>query len=257
MSEIHCETTGKGKNALILIHGFCGNHQIWSPFKSNMNKEWQVITPDLPGFGRSTMPGFPITIRSVAAQLNDWVLSRGFFRPVLIGHSLGGYVGLSMISQQPALFSGISLFHSTALADSDEKKAGRNKVLDFVKAHGVQRFVDSFIPGLYYNKTHQSIVKTYQIAVGTSEKAFFAYTVAMRDRASSIDMLANSVLPVLFLAGENDPILNCENLQKQAKLCPRGTFQSLPHTAHMGMFEARGMAATAINNFLEKIGGRD
>lgn len=255
MSQIHCEVTGNGRKTVILIHGFCSHHKIWSPFKQKISKKWQVITPDLPGFGQSELTDFSITIPTVAAQLNAWVQGSSFFKPVLIGHSLGGYVGLSMIDQQPGLYSGIGLFHSTAMPDTDEKKAGRNKVMDFVRVHGVQRYVDSFIPGLYYNRNHHSIAKAHKIALETTQRTFFAYTLAMRDRSSTMAMLGNSVLPALFLAGQYDPILNWGDIQKQSKLCPKGTFYLLSDTAHMGMFEASGEAIMAVNNFLEKIEG--
>lgn len=252
MGQIHCEITGRGKKNLILVHGFCANHKIWSPFKASICQEWRVITPDLPGFGRSQMVGPPFTIQNVAAQLNDWVQSRGFDKPVLIGHSLGGYICLDMIARQPDNYGGIGLFHSTAMPDTDEKKTSRNKVLEFVKAHGVQRFVDSFIPGLYYNRKHPSLAKAHRIASKTSQKAFFYYTIAMRDRPSAVEVLAQAKVPILILAGQYDPVISLESLQKQAELSKKITFKILTDTGHMGMFEAREEACEAINNFIKK-----
>ena len=257
MNAIHSKTTGNGKRTLILIHGFCSNHEVWDPFRFEIDADWQVITPDLPGFGHSKMPLTTISISMIAKQMNDWVQNSGLHKPVVIGHSMGGFVGLAMVTRQPGLFSGVGLFHSTAMPDTDDRKTGRNRALDFVRIRGVQRFVDTFVPGQYCSRFHQSIPRVHQMAAETSERTFFAYTMAMRDRPSSVELLGKLTMPILFLAGRHDPIFNWEDIEKQANLYPNSTFCLLEDAAHMGMFEASETAKTAVNNFLKKIGKRD
>ena len=45
----------------------------------------------------------------------------------MIGHSMGGYITLAFAEKFPEKLKGLGLFHSTAYADSEEKKVGREK----------------------------------------------------------------------------------------------------------------------------------
>ena len=52
MQEIFIREEGKGF-PLVLIHGFLGSSKIWKPQINFFKDNFRVITPDLPGFGKS------------------------------------------------------------------------------------------------------------------------------------------------------------------------------------------------------------
>ena len=52
MQDIYVGDTGKGF-PLVLVHGFLGSSKMWEPQIEVLKKNYRVITPDLPGFGRS------------------------------------------------------------------------------------------------------------------------------------------------------------------------------------------------------------
>lgn len=255
MSFIHHQVKGEGQ-PLILIHGFCETSDIWSPLVENLLKEIQVVTVDLPGFGRSELSNAEITIEEIGSWMNDWLLSNNFKNPIIMGHSLGGYVCLAMISQKPDLFAGLGLIHSTAKADSETKRVNRNKVMEFVKSNGVRVYVDSFIPGLYYDKNHPTVDFALEIARKTTESTFLAYTLAMRNRPSTEHVLANLRVPAVIIGGQNDPVIDLKSLEEQAKLNEMIRFFTLKKAAHMGMLEAEIETATLVNKYVTEIVGR-
>src|SRR6185295_19424601 len=144
MNRIYYEEKGNGR-PLVLIHGFCETHEIWDRFAENLSGAFRVLLPDLPGFGKSSIPPTPFTVRDIGLLMLSWLDELQLEAPVIIGHSLGGYVVLAMANAQPGRFPGFGLFHSTAYADSEEKKENRNKVIDFVGRNGVQPFIDSYV----------------------------------------------------------------------------------------------------------------
>lgn len=255
MPFIHHKVKGEGQ-PLILIHGFCETGDIWSPLVENLLKEIQVVTVDLPGFGRSELPKAEITIEEIGSWMNDWLLSYNFKNPIIIGHSLGGYVCLAMMSQKPNLFAGLGLIHSTAKADSEIKRDNRTKVMEFVKSNGVRLYVDSFIPGLYYDKNHPTVEFALEIARKTTESTFLAYTLAMRNRPSKELVLANLRVPAIIIGGQNDPVIDLKTLEDQAKLSEMIRFFALKKAAHMGMLEVEMETATLVNSYVAEIGGR-
>jgi pimeloyl-ACP methyl ester carboxylesterase len=236
---------------VLLIHGFCETHQIWNSFSGKLSTEFRVLSIDLPGFGKSPLLETPFSIDKVATKVLDWLKSMKIDQCIVIGHSLGGYVTLSMVKQQPHIFRGFCLFHSTAYADSEEKKFSRNKVIEFVSKNGVTPFIESFIPPLFYDQTNRYIPEVVNLALATKKETLLSYVGAMRDRTDRTDVIKNFNGPVLFISGEKDGIVSPESMEKQSKMAEKPTIQILPGVAHMGMFESESVAVNLTFAFLK------
>lgn len=248
MGEIYFKERGEGF-PLILIHGFCETSEIWDALAERLSHDFRVITPDLPGFGNSPLPSGEISIAGIATLLNDWLHQIGISNGVVIGHSLGGYVTLSMVAQKPELIKGFGLFHSTAFPDSEEKKLSRNKVFEFVDKNEVLPFVDTFVPGLFWQKENSSIGHVHSIASKTKKETLLTYTLAMRDRPERTSLLSSYGGESLFLAGRYDSLIPCAVIEDQARLSQRSVFQILENSGHMGMFEDAETTLKVIQGF--------
>jgi pimeloyl-ACP methyl ester carboxylesterase len=252
MTNLFFEKRGSGR-PLIIIHGFPMHHRVWDGFAERFTGLNTVITPDLPGFGKSPIlpPGFSLS--QIAEQLIQFVEENTFGGGVLIGHSLGGYVALAMVEKRPDLFAGLGLFHSTAYPDSEEKKQSRDKAIEFVNKNGAKAFATNFIAPLFSNPNHEAIEKVKLIAGESNEAAVIGYTLAMRDRPDQIKTLKSFKKPTLFLAGDKDQGIPAESIRKQAKECQNPEIHVLSNVAHMAMFEQPEEASAKINDFLSKI----
>jgi len=248
MGEIYYEERGKGF-PLILIHGFCETNEIWDSFAERLSIDFKVITPDLPGFGKSPLTNSKISISGIASVLNCWLKDLKINKCLVIGHSLGGYVTLSMVDQEPDLIAGFGLFHSTAYSDSEEKKQTRNKVFEFVERNGVLPFVDTFVPGLFYLKDHPSVEKLYSIASKTRKETLLAYTLAMRDRLDHTLLLKSYSGDSLFLAGRYDSLIPWVVIEEQSQISRNAVFRILENSGHMGIFEDTDTAFKVVQSF--------
>lgn len=253
-NEIHFTDEGKGL-PLLFIHGFCETHEMWDDFKIPFLKDFRVITVDLPGFGKSPLPSGGFALADIADVIADFLASLNIKQVVVIGHSLGGYVTLELAKLKPELINGFCLFHSTALADDEEKKDSRNKTIDFVEKRGVEVFATSFVPSLFYSKNRKNLTseidKAVAIASQTLLKTLVAYTKAMRDRQDRTDVLENFVNPILIMAGEKDTSVPLEKIEPQFLLPKRGIVKVLENTGHMGMFEKKTETQQTLKDFLE------
>lgn len=252
MVDLFTTQHGKGR-PLIFIHGFPMHHGIWDDFGKRFVSTHQVITLDLPGFGKSSILQFPFSLHEVAAKLLQFVLHQDLSEVAVIGHSLGGYIALEMVSQRPDLFSSIGLFHSTALADSAEKKESRTKVIAFVEQHGAAAFTTNFITPLFADPRTPGIDTVKDIARQSSAMAVIGYTNAMREREDHTKTLKNFKKPTLFLMGDQDPGIPLKSIRDQASLCQYPEIHALHRVGHMGMFEKPDEAADRIQRFLQKI----
>ena len=86
---------------LVLVHGFLGSSKMWKLQIDFFKQHFRVITPDLPGFGRSNKATSHISIQSIANLLLDRLEEKKIDKFHLLGHSMGG-----MIVQEMAKKSG-------------------------------------------------------------------------------------------------------------------------------------------------------
>lgn len=248
MEEIFFKKNGKGQ-PILFIHGFCETHEIWNGFAEPISEIGEVYVIDLPGFGSSPLPSTSFSIDEIARKVFHWIDQRKIERPIVIGHSLGGYVALAMAAMESDKIGGLVLFHSTAFPDSEEKKSNRNRVMDFVKTNGVGPFIDTFVPGLFFDKRHAAIPFVDKIARKTSILTLLAFTAAMRDRQCYLEVYKKLNGSVLILAGDKDSIIPIEVTNELAKLSPRAEVKIFQETGHMAMFECPKEAQKAIVDF--------
>lgn len=255
MTSIHAERHGQGY-PLIVLHGFCETSAIWKPMIGHLPDGIEVIAVDLPGFGKSVLPDGKFSIADIGLRLIDWIDAVKIPRSVIVGHSLGGYVGLSMLAQAPDLFSAFVLFQSTALADTPEKRENRNKVIEFVNGNGLEAYIRNFVPSLFKIRRDEDVDFALKIAFQTQKATFISYTEAMRDRPSSELLLAESKVPISIIAGADDPVVPLASARTQAELNPSIDLMVLDGVGHMGMLEARERSAAQLANVVSAIKSR-
>jgi len=249
MSSIYYRTMGQGK-PVVLLHGFCESNQIWGVFANLLAQKCQLIIPDLPGFGKSELPPTPFSIADIGEIIWRWLDSISIKNPVIVGHSLGGYIALAMTDQRASAVAGFSLFHSTAKADTPEKKANRDKTIAFVNKNGVEPYIKTYVPGLFFNKEHPAMKDVFTIANSTSAPALVAYAAAMRDRPARRKILDDFDRPILIVAGEKDDIIPLDTLMDQTIQLRKGRLSILSDTGHMSMFESTNRSVEIVTQFV-------
>ena len=137
---LHFFEKGHG-HPLLFLHGFCESGEMWRHLADSLASQYRVICPDFPGFGNSPLSQPIQRIEEVAEQLEDWVQALQIKNPIVMGHSLGGYVALALLERMGERIKAIGLLHSTAFADDQEKIEIRNRTLTFLKKHGAAKFV--------------------------------------------------------------------------------------------------------------------
>lgn len=95
--ELHVDRGGSGEPTLLLLHGMGGSAGLWAPLTELLDKHWpgSWVAPDLPGHGRTgPTPDGTYSYADLAAAVAG-VLEPGS-RVAVLGHSLGGAVGLAL-----------------------------------------------------------------------------------------------------------------------------------------------------------------
>jgi len=245
---------GNGPSVL-LLHGFLEDHTIWNYFVSRLSLNYQVLTVDLPGSGKSSVFGKIHSMGFLAEAVNLILEKEKITQSIVVGHSMGGYVALALAEKYPEKLEGIVLFHSHAAADNDEGKINRNRTIEIVR-NNHKNFINSFIPLLFaeINQAEYSneITKLQELAANYTAESVIAALAGMRDRKDQTEMLAQFNEPVFFIIGKQDSRIQFEKIMAQISLPKNSEALILYHVGHMGFIEARENTLLALEHFLER-----
>ena len=250
MSQIHFFEKGEGQ-PLILIHGFCETGKMWTHFAEELSKDFRVICPDLPGFGKSRLDADELSLEIVAIWLEEWMEEQYIEDPIVIGHSLGGYVALALAELLGSQIKAIGLFNSTSFADDESKKEMRDRTMIFLQKNGAKKFVTSFVPQLFPENRREELASEIDEAVSQAQESslngLLAFTKAMRDRKDRSEILAHFQGKSLLIAGTEDGAVRIEASRAQNSLVTQ--YFELEGMGHMGMIEEKATTLDMVRDF--------
>lgn len=101
------ETTAK---SMLAIHGITSNHLAWQHFAAHaVNSGYVVYAPDLRGRAASNKLPAPFGMKTHAADMKAVIDQLELSAPVVIGHSMGGFVAIALNHFYPGLIGKLVL----------------------------------------------------------------------------------------------------------------------------------------------------
>jgi pimeloyl-ACP methyl ester carboxylesterase/CRP-like cAMP-binding protein len=107
------EEGNPSRQVALMIHGWSSSWYAMSPLIKLLSQRFRAIAVDLPGYGES--PSLPqrVTIAAYADLLADFVEQVTDGPVVLVGHSMGGMISVTMALRHPALVERMVLIGPT------------------------------------------------------------------------------------------------------------------------------------------------
>jgi len=242
-------------DTVVLLHGFCGSSAYWQYVIPALAEQYRVIAPDLRGHGVSSVPQEPYSIEEMADDIALLLAELDISKAALFGHSLGGYITLAFAEKHQNRLVGFSLIHSMAYPDSEEAKANRTKAAESIREHGMEPFIKTLVPKLFapaHLETMEDKVRlAKEIGLKTPRLGAMNTLAAMRDRPDRNQVLENTLVPILLLAGSEDQIIPAEKTFSVD--LPHITQQKLEGVGHMGMYESPDQLLAGMKAFLDKV----
>ena len=212
-------------------------------------KGYQCILIDLPCHGKSRFIGNNCGMQNMAKSLNNLLNQLNILDHIdVIGHSMGGYVGLEL-SQLRSV--DLILLHSNFWADSESKKIDRNRVINIVEK-GKKKFIQEAIPNLFAPANPEkfaSIISQFiDKALEKPQKEIQAATAGMGDRKAF-----NSMSETTFSSvhGAVDTIISKERVMKELKTVDTNKrLITIQNVGHMSIWEDEAALIKALKSLL-------
>ena len=244
--KIHYRKTGSGP-ALVLIHGFPADGSLWDGVSDVLSNNFTLLVPDMPGSGGSApinencgLGGMDAMAGCIKAMLDQ----EGIKKAVIAGHSMGGYVALAFAASYPQYVLGVSLVHSTPIADDEEKKDLRRRAIGLIQNGGRKAFVTQMVQNLFSAAFKQNsfalVEKQIENCLGLGEKSLVFFYNAMINRKDYSQWLKNVSIPVQWIIGLEDNVLDYKKLLQFCCLASTNFVTFYTGCGHMSMIECPG-----------------
>jgi len=226
---------GSGEPLLVLLHGLGATGDVWGEWWPLLARRWpgRWLAPDLPGHGGSPpLPGY--TFASLAAAVAG--IPGAGVPTVVLGHSLGGVVGLALASGesgvlvQAVIGLGIKVAWTGEELDRARAAAGRppawfasrdEAAARYLRVSGLAGLLAADDPAVDAGLREQH--GRWRLAMDPG-----AFAVGAPDMAQ---LLARTRAPVTLARGEHDAMNTDEQLTRLG--VPAVTLPGLGHNAHV------------------------
>ena len=247
--------TQKGEEeTIVLLHGFLESSNMWDYLIPKLSKTHQVICIDLLGQGQSGCLGYIHTMEQMAEAVDAVLKHLKIKDATFIGHSMGGYVALAYAENHPNKVKGLCLMNSTALDDSPEKKANRERAIEAVKQNH-KTFIRLSIENLFRPKNRtvfsNQIKKLKEEALQVPVQGIIAALEGMKIRKNRVELFRNATYKKMMIISRKDPALQYETLISQSK----GSDIEIVEfpDGHMSYIENKEENTYKILHFIEKV----
>lgn len=243
--QLAYERQGKG-TPLVLLHGFPLDHHLWDEVAPLLVDTFDIIIPDLRGFGNSTMIDLPHSMDDYASDIASLLDHLNIQKAVIVGHSMGGYVALAFARLYPERVRGLGLVSSQVLADAPERKEGRYKSAADVEANGIGSVVEAMAPKFTSDERLQAHARASMER--QQPAAYIGALKAMAERDDSTSLLPSFHFPVVIIHGDSDSLIPIDRAREIKAALPQAHLIEIPGAGHMPMMEATERTAEALRH---------
>ena len=253
LGRVGYRTIGSGP-ALVLIMGYAGTMETWSPtFVNALSKRHRVVIFDNAGIGETQSLPAPLTIDAMADQTSALISALGLRKPDVLGWSMGGMIAQALAIRHPAQVSRLVLCATFPGSGTNDVPA--QKVINALNAGG-QAALDDLFPAdqakaaaafVAATATYPSSAPAPAATVAAQAKAIIEW---WDDRDPAGRMTATISVPTLVADGTVDRLDPVSNDRALAKLIRGAKLELYPDAGHAFLFQDASSFVPVVESFL-------
>lgn len=257
---MHISDTQKGDFTLLFLHGYLETLNVWEDFISTLNQvsdiSFRYVCIDLPGHGLSGSHKEANTMEFCADVIKN-LLDKAYINQCsIIGHSLGGYIGLKCLQKYPDTFNSLSLFNSNPYPDAADVYKGRSKEISFILEGRLPALATLVIPNMFFKDNLRRMDDNIQMILSncdTHDPAGIAASVRGIMEREDMSPFLSTTKNVLSVFGDNDYYFPIDMVNKMIDEFPDMAHEIIKNTGHNSFLEDAKTVASLLLTFLKKV----
>jgi pimeloyl-ACP methyl ester carboxylesterase len=242
--EVHLLRGGAGA-PLLFLHG-AGAASLWTPAHERLARQYEVIAPDHPGFGRSTLLDGVHDVEDLVYHYLDLLDRLELDRVVLVGESFGGWIAAEIAAHSPHRVEQLVLMGAPGL-----RIPGQMPFDVFLATPqqlvGALFHDPSIAAGMFpAEPTIEQIVHGYTEASAFARYAFSPFL----NNPKLERRLYRITAPTLVLWADDDRLVPRAHGERYAERIPNARLQTVEDCGHAMTAERPDAAGEAIAAFL-------
>ena len=228
---------------LVFVHGSGDSGAVWAPLIALL-PEVHAVALDLPGHGALVdQPGpAEMSVADYAAFVRAEVETLGATRPTLVGHSLGGAIGLRLTLDAPELVGRL------ALVGSGARLRVSPAFLEAARAAGPTGV--PAITQMAFAEQHTEEAATFQAQRAPTASGVLYRDLAACNQFDVMGEVARITQPTLLLVGEGDRMTPPKYSEYLAAQIPNAKLVVIPDAGHYAQIEQPQRVADALRAWL-------
>jgi pimeloyl-ACP methyl ester carboxylesterase len=215
---------------ILFLHGALGCKKHWEPFLTSLKTNDKIHLIDFVGHGENTQ-NVSIDFNHLIEQIKQFILNHQIKDFMIIGYSLGGYIGLKLASENMKGLNKLICI-ATQLDWDEEKAAIENKKITTESLMPIKEKLDS-----EHRFGYESIINSTHNILESIGK----------NPVKPMDLKQNKT-PVYFLIGEKDKMVSKDFTQNFISEIPNKYIKTLPNQPHLLERMDLEILTTAINS---------
>jgi pimeloyl-ACP methyl ester carboxylesterase len=248
--NMYYETHGSGI-PIILLHGGLETGQMWAPVTTAFSRNYQVITPDSRGHGRTDNPSGQCSYPMMAEDIAQLIQALQLDKPLVTGYSDGGQTALYMAINYPGVARGYAI-GATELSMTDEWHQILQDQLGFegpgrVDFERITQTNPELIKSLHEKHDIFHSSGYWKMLLVQSSQCWWAPPkLTLADFAKVVD-------PVLFWCGDRDVFCPPEQSLEMYRMVKGAELAVIPNADHFSMMQQIELAIGILQNFVKRV----
>jgi pimeloyl-ACP methyl ester carboxylesterase len=252
--SIGYDDRGSGET-LVLVHGHPFDRSMWAPQAERFSADWRVITPDLRGYGETTVVPGKTLLETYARDLESLLAHLGVGTFVLGGLSMGGQIVMEYYRLFPERVRGLILADTFANAETSAGRKQRNEVADRLLREGMGTYSEELLPKMLapHNITALPGVAEHVLTMmrTTSPEGAAAALRGRAERLDYVDLLSQVSVPALVIVGSEDEFTPVSDAEFMHARLPHSTLVVIDGAGHLPNLEREAEFSAALDIFVE------
>ena len=257
--DLYYETHGRGE-PLLLIAGLGATGEIWDIQVPLLAREFQVITFDNRGAGRSDKPQEPYSIAMFADDTAGLMDALDIDTAFIYGQSMGGLIAQEFGVRHPrrarALVLGCTSFGGpNSVLPNPDAMSTLSSFTSMETGEVLERALNVFFSSQFLERNRAEAVRRMAIYLDRRPPAdAYVRQVAACLVFDFYDRLPQIQAPTLVINGEDDRLVPSENSRIMAERIPGAELVLFPKAGHLYFDELPEESARTVIEFLRRRG---